>query len=157
MVRPARRAPAVVAVVLGALTALAGCSAAKDQSSDGGGAGSGGGGGGSGGKGGTGGGGTADSGAGADAMGPPASCRDIRVCIYNCAEDQQCAKNCVSAAPAAARGQFNDAQECSTNACPTQDADCRCTEECLGGGRCSELVDECDEAISDPFCDIRCH
>jgi hypothetical protein len=149
MVPPVRCA-LVAAFTLGALALVGGCSAGKDKN------GVGGSGGGSGG-GGSGGAGSDASTPAADAMGPPASCRDIRVCIYNCAEDMNCAKNCVSVAPSAARAQFNDAQECSLNACPNQDPDCRCTEECLGGGACAEIVDECDEAISDPFCDIRCH
>jgi hypothetical protein len=94
----------------------------------------------------------------ADAMAaPPTTCREIRICIFNCREDAACAGRCVSSAPQAARALFNQAKSCSENACPTQEPDCRCIEECHGGGMCTEVVDECDEAISDPFCDGPCH
>jgi len=87
----------------------------------------------------------------------PTTCREIRICIFNCREDAACAGRCVSSAPQAARALFNQAKSCSDNACPTQEPDCRCIEECHGGGMCTEVVDECDEAISDPFCDGPCH
>jgi len=94
----------------------------------------------------------------ADAMAAaPTTCREIRICIFNCREDAACAGRCVSSAPQAARALFNQAKSCSENACPTQEPDCRCVEECHGGGMCTEVVDECDEAISDPFCDGPCH
>jgi hypothetical protein len=85
------------------------------------------------------------------------SCKDIRSCVFACREDQTCAARCVAAAPQAARGLYQQAKACSENACPTQDPDCRCMEECHGGGMCTEVVDECDEATSDPFCDGPCH
>jgi len=113
-----------------------------------------------GGAGGGGSGGTSGSGGAMmpDAMAePPKSCRDIRVCIHNCVQDMSCASKCVSSAPAAARQQYEEILACSKGPCPTQEEDCRCTEECFNGGQCFDLVDACDEGVSDPWCDVRCH
>jgi hypothetical protein len=103
-----------------------------------------------------------DAAAGAEAgrdatAAPPTTCREIRVCLYGCGADPACAARCQSSAPARARQQYDEAHACSLRVCPNQEPDCRCIEECLGGGTCSQLVDECDEAVSDPFCDVRCH
>jgi hypothetical protein len=93
----------------------------------------------------------------ADAMAPPTTCREIRICIYRCGQDKACATACASAAPTAARAKFSEVQSCSQGACPDGDAVCRCMEECYVGGMCTDVVDDCDEAVSDPFCDILCH
>jgi hypothetical protein len=90
-------------------------------------------------------------------MGPPASCRDVRVCIHNCGQDKACADKCVSTAPAKIRQQYQEILTCSMAACPGQDEPCRCDQECFNDGQCFELVDACDEAVSDPWCDVRCH
>jgi hypothetical protein len=101
---------------------------------------------------------SADAGAGVpDAFQAPTSCREIRSCAFQCGEDRTCAARCVSTAPSAARQLYDQAQACSQQVCPTQDIECRCDQECFGGGACHEIVDECDEAISDPFCDGPCH
>jgi hypothetical protein len=102
----------------------------------------------------------ADSGAATtpDAMaGPPKSCRDVRVCIHNCGQDMTCAGKCVSTAPPAIRQQYEEIQACSMGACPQQDEPCRCDQECFSGGMCADLVETCDDAVSDPWCDVRCH
>jgi hypothetical protein len=90
------------------------------------------------------------------AAGPPKTCRDIRVCIHNCGQDMGCAGKCVSMAPTTVRQQYQEIQACSMGACPQQDEPCRCEAECLGG-MCSDLVDVCDDAVADPWCDVRCH
>jgi hypothetical protein len=87
----------------------------------------------------------------------PKTCREIRICVFNCREDAACASRCASTAAGPARAQYQQAQMCSLQACPNQDPDCRCNEECHGGGACTVAVDECDEAVSDPFCDGPCH
>lgn len=87
----------------------------------------------------------------------PRSCREIRNCVFDCGEAVECAALCVSSAPAVARAQYNQAQMCSAQVCPTQDIECRCAEECFIGGNCQQIVDECDEASSDRFCDGPCH
>jgi hypothetical protein len=92
-----------------------------------------------------------------DASAAPRSCRDIRVCVFACGADQGCAARCESSAPAVARLLHEQSQMCSLRVCPEQDIECRCDQECHGGGACTDLVDECDEAISDPFCDGPCH
>jgi len=99
------------------------------------------------------GGGGQDATATADAI---SNCRDIRDCVFRCGQDSACAARCASAAPQAARALFDQAQMCSRQACPEQDVECRCMEECLGG-TCTQVVDECDEATSDLFCDGPCH
>jgi hypothetical protein len=149
MVRSVRCALAMALVF-----AIAGCAKGEDK----------GGSGGSGGQGGSGGKqdgsapGADSAGATApDAMGTPKTCRDIRACLFNCGDDTACASRCVSAAPAAARQQYDEIHMCSLAACPQQDEDCRCNQECLAGGQCSDMVDVCDEAISDPWCDVKCH
>jgi hypothetical protein len=87
----------------------------------------------------------------------PTTCREIRVCIFNCADDKGCASRCVSTAPAAARQKYDEAHTCILSACPDQDEDCRCNQECFAGGTCTDLVDTCDDAVSDPLCDVKCH
>jgi len=105
---------------------------------------------------------TADAGrsdgkAPADAAPIPTSCREIRVCVYACGQDKTCADRCAAGAPAAARAKYMMARSCSLQQCPDEDVICRCNEECYFGGVCYDLVDECDEGVSDPFCDIPCH
>ena len=92
-----------------------------------------------------------------DAMGPVMSCRDVRVCIHNCGQDMTCAGKCVSTAPPAIRQQYEQIQACSMMACSQQDEPCRCDQECFAGGQCFDLVEDCDDAVSDPWCDVRCH
>jgi hypothetical protein len=156
MLRSVRGALAVVVV----LAAVA-CAKSEDKGTQGGSGGSGGSGGAQGGAGGKDGGTPPANDSGAspalDAMAAPKTCRDIRVCLFNCGTDMNCAAQCVSLAPPAARMQYQDIHSCSTAACPQQDEDCRCNQECLAGGQCSDLVDVCDEAISDPWCDVKCH
>ena len=99
------------------------------------------------------------AGGGNDAMAPVdaiTTCRDIRDCVYKCGQNTACAASCVSVAPQAARTLYDQARMCSQQACPEQDIECRCMEECLGG-TCTQIVDECDEATSDLFCDGPCH
>jgi hypothetical protein len=134
-------------LALGALVALCACVAIQDtRKKDAGG----GGGGGSGGA--------ADARAGTpDVQAAPQTCREIRNCRFDCGEDPDCAARCFSAAPGVARAQFSEAQMCSAQVCPTQDTECRCAEECFTGGNCQQIVDECDEASSDKFCDGPCH
>jgi hypothetical protein len=98
-----------------------------------------------------------DSQAAADAPPTPTNCQTIRSCVYACRDDAACAARCVSGAPMAARQQWQQANACSMQACPNQaDVDCRCMAECLGGD-CTQVVDVCDDAASDPFCDMQCH
>lgn len=92
-----------------------------------------------------------------DAQTAPRSCRDIRNCVQDCGENAACASACVSTAPGVARQQFNEAQMCSLGVCEAQDIECRCREECYEGGTCYQIVEECDEAASDKFCDGPCH
>jgi hypothetical protein len=87
----------------------------------------------------------------------PISCREIRVCIYACGTDNGCAARCVSSAPTAARALYQQAQACSAGACDQGDIACRCEQECDATGSCYDIVNECDEAVSDPFCDGPCH
>jgi hypothetical protein len=102
-------------------------------------------------------GGTSDLAPAADAPPTPTSCQSIRSCVYACRNDATCAAHCLSSAPAAARQQWQQGNSCSMQACPNQDdIDCRCMAECLGGD-CTQVVDECDNAASDPFCDEQCH
>lgn len=89
--------------------------------------------------------------------GPPKTCREIRVCIHGCGDDKNCADKCVSTAPTAIRQQYQEIQACSSSACPTQEEACRCEQECFNMGQCFDLVDACDEGVSDPWCDVRCH
>jgi hypothetical protein len=92
-----------------------------------------------------------------DAPPTPTNCQTLRSCIYACRADTACAAHCLATAPAAARQQYDQANACSTQACPNRDdIDCRCMAECLGG-ECTQIVDECDDAASDPFCDMQCH
>jgi hypothetical protein len=93
----------------------------------------------------------------ADAPPTPTSCQTLRSCVYACRTDMVCVARCIASAPAAARQQYDQANTCSLQACPGGDIDCRCMAECLGGGDCTQVVDECDNAASDPFCDMQCH
>jgi hypothetical protein len=94
----------------------------------------------------------------ADAPPTPTSCQTLRSCVYACRTDKACVARCIASAPAAARQQYDQANACSLQACPNQDdIDCRCNAECLGGGECTQVVDECDNSASDPFCDTQCH
>jgi hypothetical protein len=92
-----------------------------------------------------------------DARLPPQTCRDVRVCIHNCGNEAVCAGKCVSSAPARVRQQYEEIQGCSMGACPAQDRPCRCDQECFFGGQCFDLVEQCDEGIGDPICDVDCH
>jgi hypothetical protein len=92
-----------------------------------------------------------------DAQASPANCQQIRNCVFRCQGDTACADRCVSSAPGPARQLYNTAQMCSRSVCAPDDIECRCAQECHGGGACTEIVDECDEAISDLFCDGPCH
>jgi hypothetical protein len=87
----------------------------------------------------------------------PKTCQEVRICLHNCGNDMTCAGKCVSSAPTAIRQQYQEIQACSMMACPSQDEPCRCEQECFNMGQCFELVDACDEALSDPWCDVRCH
>jgi hypothetical protein len=89
--------------------------------------------------------------------GPPKTCREVRVCIHGCGDDKACADKCVSTAPTAIRQQYQEIQACSMSACPTQEEACKCEQECFNMGQCFDLVDACDEGVSDPWCDVRCH
>jgi hypothetical protein len=95
--------------------------------------------------------------ASADAASAPTTCREIRVCVYDCGQDMDCAARCASSATAAARALYQQGRTCSMQACPDQDIECRCDQECHGLGLCTDLFDECDQAASDPFCDFPCH
>jgi hypothetical protein len=84
---------------------------------------------------------------------PPRDCRGLRNCIDACATDSACAMLCVSTAPAAAQALYQMIRTCSMQACPTQEQSCRCDHECYGGGQCESLVQQCDLADPDTFCD----
>jgi hypothetical protein len=146
------------------LAAASACSSSKGAGAAGGAGGaSGSGGAGTGGAGGTGTGGTGGtSGAGGAGGGgvdanpasmPPKDCRGLRNCVDACGTDKTCAMRCVSTAPAADQALYKMIQMCSLQACPTQDQSCRCDNECFGGGQCTDLVDQCDMADPDAFCD----
>jgi hypothetical protein len=84
----------------------------------------------------------------------PTDCRGILVCVFACGTDTACAARCASQAPAAAQALYKQIRDCSGKACPDQtDIACRCENECYAGGQCSELVDQCDDADPDMFCD----
>jgi hypothetical protein len=88
----------------------------------------------------------------------PKTCRDIRSCLWGCNTDMACQMYCISSAPMAAQNAYKDVQACSKAACPKQDADCRCQEECFAGGSCFDLIDaDCDMGGSDDYCDEECH
>jgi hypothetical protein len=95
--------------------------------------------------------------ASAEAPIAPTTCREIRVCVYDCGEDLDCAARCASSATTAARALYQQGRACSMQACPDQDVECRCDQECHGLGQCTDIFDECDDAASDPFCDHPCH
>jgi hypothetical protein len=135
-----------LAIVLALGLSVLGCVKTDEGKGKGGSAGN------SGGAGGGGGGGK-DATAAADAI---TTCRDIRECVFKCGKDSACAASCVAVAPQAARAQYDQARMCSMGVCSEQDIDCRCMEECLGG-TCTQIFDECDEAMSDSFCDGPCH
>jgi hypothetical protein len=113
--------------------------------------------GGAGGGAGAGGGGGAGGGSGMPDSRPavtmPVDCKGIRDCVFTCDKDTACAGRCVSSAPMAARTLYEMIRTCSVRECPTQDTSCRCDHECYGGGECSDMVEQCDEAGPDLFCD----
>jgi hypothetical protein len=150
-----------ILAALGACTSKAGSPAADGAaggSGSGGGAGTGAAGAGGSGETGTGGAG-GSSGAGGSRMdaGPaamaPRDCRGLRNCVDACASDSACAMRCVSTAPAVAQALYQMVRTCSMQACPTQEVSCRCDHECYGGGQCESLVEQCDLADPDTFCD----
>jgi hypothetical protein len=68
-----------------------------------------------------------------------------------------CAGKCVSTAPPAIRQQYEEIQACSVGVCAASDEPCRCDQECFNGGMCFDLVEDCDQGVGDPWCEIRCH
>jgi hypothetical protein len=159
-------ARAVLAVLI--LAVPGACSSSKGGGGAGGAGGGGTGGGGAAGTGGAGGSGTGGSGTGGagatggaggasvdanPALMAPKDCRGLRNCVDACDKDTACAMRCVSSAPATARDLYMMIQTCSKMACPQQDLSCRCDNECFGGGQCTELVDKCNGADPDNFCD----
>jgi hypothetical protein len=84
----------------------------------------------------------------------PTDCRSLLVCVDSCRADAACAGRCIAAAPADAQALYKKIHDCSLKACPDQTmTDCRCENECYGGGECTDLVDECDMSTPDFFCD----
>lgn len=145
-----------VLAALGACTSKA-TGPAADGASAAGSGGSGTGGTGTGGAGGSGG----SSGAGGSGMDAspastiPRDCRGLLNCVHACGTDTTCAMRCVSTAPAADQALYRMIRTCSMQACPAQDQSCRCEHECFGGGQCSTLVEQCNLADPDTFCDPR--
>jgi hypothetical protein len=90
--------------------------------------------------------------------GPPTSCVAIRNCLVRCQADSACAQRCVDGASAPARTQYQSVVTCSRRVCATDDMNCRCEQECQGGGECLEIVDGCrgPELAEDLFCDELC-
>jgi hypothetical protein len=90
--------------------------------------------------------------------GPPGSCVEIRNCIVRCETDATCAQRCVDQAPAAARAGHQAIGTCSRGVCQPTDINCRCEQECQGGGTCFDLVEECrgPGLAEDVFCDELC-
>jgi hypothetical protein len=88
--------------------------------------------------------------------GPPKSCAEIRTCVAFCEQDMACAGRCVDQATAAARTEYQTVTTCSRRVCPTGDINCRCEQECQGGGECLDIVDQCRQFGDDVFCDELC-
>ena len=83
---------------------------------------------------------------------PPYSCLMVRNCIYLCDRDPACEQRCVDRADDAGRALYDQLVACSIQACPAQDIDCRCTEECFGGGGCLDAFDQCTQSLQEGFC-----
>jgi hypothetical protein len=88
--------------------------------------------------------------------GPPLTCVAIRNCVARCQADNACAQRCVTEAAAPARTSYEKVVICSRQACATAEIECRCEEECQGGGMCVDIVDECRAPGEDLFCDQLC-
>jgi hypothetical protein len=90
--------------------------------------------------------------------GPPMSCVAIRNCIVRCETDTTCAQRCVDQAAMSARTTYQRVVTCSRGVCAADDINCRCEQECQGGGACLDLVDECrgPSLGDDTFCDELC-
>jgi hypothetical protein len=84
---------------------------------------------------------------------PALDCRGIRNCVHACGSDVPCTMRCLSSASAVARAYYEKIPSCSAQACPSQDVVCRCEAECHPAGVCADLVDTCDLANPDDFCD----
>jgi hypothetical protein len=67
-----------------------------------------------------------------------------------------CARLCVDQAAATARTEYQTVSACSRRVCPTGDLNCRCEQECQGGGECLDIVDQCRQFGEDLFCDELC-
>lgn len=88
----------------------------------------------------------------------PTTCQNIRDCLYWCGkEDRACAEYCVSSAPMAAQTNYRAVQTCSDKQCAADDEDCRCMHECFNDGACFDVVDTCDDGLSDLICNELCH
>ena len=91
--------------------------------------------------------------------GPAMTCIAIRNCVVRCQTDSACAQRCVDQAAASGpRDPPESADVQPRGLCAADDMECRCEQECFGGGACLDLVDECGrtQGEEDLFCDGLC-
>jgi hypothetical protein len=91
-------------------------------------------------------------------VGAPAmlTCQQVRMCVFDCADDA-CVAACAAKGSPAAKTDFEALRACTAKTCSTGDVTCACGEQCMADGACLHEADVClGTASTDLICDSLC-